>query len=106
MYEVPAVPEREKSKSAMHIFLCLTACLRGSYFYIKYMCLCYFKICKMPLFGGLGFVWVFCVCFRVFSNIVKIFVYCIPAFLLLTKLNRGIVHVCFIIADINDMVNH
>lgn len=84
MYGVPAVPEREMCKSAMHIFLCLIAHLRGSYFYYKNIFyLSYFKMCKMPLFGRFRFVLGF-FCLRVFSYIVKFFVYCIPVFLLLT----------------------
>lgn len=55
-------------------FSALDSTPSGSYFYIKSMCLFYFKTYKMPLFGGTGFVLGFFFCFSFFSYIVNFFI--------------------------------
>lgn len=74
MYEVPAVPEREMCKSAMHIFLHLTAHLRAVIFILKVCAYFTSKRIKCLYLEGLGLFWAFFCCFSFFSYIVNFFI--------------------------------
>lgn len=82
MYEVPAVPEREMCKSAMHIFLHLTAHLRAVIFILKVCAYFTSKRIKCLYLEGLGLFWAFFFFVSVFFPTLLIFLYCIRVLLL------------------------